>query len=347
MGGVRILFATVIAIVSLQARAEGEQMGSFRFSDFSLSPRLRVEEPSQGGFDLKESWIGFEWKRDESLSGEMSFGTADLVEPAVWYPTKAGDVALVHAALKAKTQYFDIRAGLLPVPNGFEGSVPEWELSLPETRVRRHRWFTKRDIGVELRAETKPWLTTLTVHNGESGANQDQKVWVTGLWRYQNSIGIGALATASVGHTDGRSTVVTAGETSTVADEGFAFDPTDSAKIRQGSFALYRRWGRHLLLAEIGKGEILQKDEKHAFVWGHADVCANLGGDLNLLLRFEQSQANTQDTATIVKSAGFGFSVSSSDRLSSITLWGNKNSENPEKQNDEFLLQFRLNSNFL
>lgn len=319
-------------------------MGTFRFSEISLSPRARVEEPSQGGFELQQSWIGFEWKRDESLSGEISFGTADLIAPAIWYPTKAGDMALVHAALKAKTPFLDIRAGVLPVPNGFEGAFPEWELLLPETRIRRHRWFTKRDVGVEFKAETKPWLTSLTVHNGESGGNLDQKVWATGLWRFQNSQGYGALATASVGRTDARSTT---SSTANSADEGFFFDPAEASKIRQGSFALYRRWGRHLLLAEVGKGEILQLDEKHAFVWGHADVCANLGGDLNLLLRYEQSQANTQNRDTIVKSSGLGFSVSSKDRLSSITLWGNKNNQSPEKQDDELLLVFRLNSNFL
>ena len=319
-------------------------MGSFRFSEFSLSPRARVEEPSQGGFELHQSWIGFEWKRDESLSGEMSFGTADLVRPAIWYPTKEGDLALVHAALRAKTQYLDIRAGLLPVPNGYEGSVPEWELLLPETRVRRHRWFAKRDVGVEFKAETKPWLTSLTVHNGESGANLDQKTWATGLWRYFNTEGYGALATASVGRTDARSTTLS---TAASADEGFNFDPMVAAKIRQGSFALYRRWGRHLLLSEIGKGEILQNEDKHAFNWGHFDVCANLGGDLNLLLRYEQSQSDIGNTETIVRSTGFGFSVSSSDRLSSVTIWGNKNNQSPEKQDDEFLLIFRLNSNYL
>ena len=344
MGGVRTSFFLLLTMISQLALAEGEQMGTFRFSEFSLSPRLRIEEPSQGGFELHQSWIGFEWKRDERLSGEMSFGTADLVAPAIWYPTKEGDLALVQAALKARTPYMDIRAGLLPIPNGYEGSVPEWELSLPETRVRRHRWFTKRDIGVELRAETKPWLTSVTVYNGESGANLDQKVWATALWRYLNPEGMGALATATVGRTDARSTTLsTAGS----ADEGFVFNPGEASKSRQGTLALYRRWGRHLVLAEIGKGEILQLDDKHGFNWGHFDMCANLGGDLNLLFRFEQSQSDLSDRETIVRSTGLGFSVSSSDRLSSVTLWGNKNAESPERLDDELLLMFRLNSNFL
>lgn len=331
------------AILSV-ARADGEQMGTFRFSEFSLSPRGRLQEPSTGGFELKESWIGFEWLRDESLSGEISFGTSDLIAPAIWYPDRDHQLQLVQAAVKAKTAYLDIRAGLLSIPNGYEGAFPEWEWSLPETRVRAHRWFTRRDYGVELRAETKPYLVSVTLHNGESGENVDQKTWVTGQWRYFNSNGFGILSTAEVGRTDAQSTT---GSIANSADEGFDFDPLDAAKFRSGTLAVFRKWNRHLILLEYGRGEILQKDQKHPFAWGHFDVCANLGGDLNVLMRYEQSQSNTHDAGTTVKSGGLGVSVSSKDRLSMVTLWANKNSESPDRQNDEALLIFRLNSNFL
>lgn len=338
-----ILF--LILATGLSAWADGEQMGTFRFSEFSLSPRGHLQEPSSGGVELKESWIGFEWIRDESLSGEISVGTADLVAPAIWYPEKTGSqLQLVQAAIRGKTPYLDIRAGLLPIPNGYEGAFPEWEWSLPETRARAHRWFIRRDLGVEFRAETKPFLSTVTLHNGESGENTDQKMWATGQWRYLDSFGYGILGTAEVGRTDAKSS---AGSIANSADEGFRFDPNDAAKIRQGTLAFFRKWNRHLILLEYGRGEILQSDEKYGFAWGHFDVCANLGGDLNLLMRYEHTQSNTNDSATIVKSTGLGISVSSKDRLSMVTLWANKNSESPDRQNDEALLIFRLNSNYL
>jgi hypothetical protein len=337
------LFFIGSLFVLSSAWADGEQMGTFRFSEFSLSPRGRLQEPSSGGFELKESWIGFEWLRDESLSGEISVGTNDLMAPAIWYPERNAQLQLVQAAIRAKTPYMDIRAGLLSIPNGYEGAVPEWEWSLPETRTRAHRWFTRRDYGVEFRAETKPFLTSMTLHNGESGENTDQKMWVTGQWRYLNAQGFGILGTAEVGQTDAKSTALSTAS----SEEGFDFDPTVAAKFRQGTLAVFRKWNRHLVLIEYGRGEILQNDQKHPFAWGHFDVCANLGGDLNLLARYEHSQANTQDSKSAVKSVGLGVSVSSKDRLSMVTLWANKNSESPEKQNDEALLIFRLNSNFL
>jgi hypothetical protein len=329
------------------AWADGEQMGSFRFSEFSLSPRVQVQEPSQGGFELKESWIGFEWSRDQSLnslSGEFSFGTGDLVAPAIWYPAKALQVELVTAALQAKTQYIDVRAGLIPVTNGYEGSVPEWELMLPETRTRNHRWFTRRDFGVEFKTERKPYVARVSIHNGESAANADQNMWVTGMWSYLNSSGFGLLTTAEVGRTDARST---ANSTAPTPLEGFDFDPLLAAKIRHGTLAVYRKWNRHLVLAEMGRGEILQSDQKHPFGWGHLDVSANLGGDLNVLLRYEQSQPNLNLSTALVKSTGMGLSISSKDRLSAVTIWANHHEQNPERQDDEALLIFRLNSNYL
>lgn len=315
-------------------------MGSFRFSEFSLAPRAFVKEPSAGGFDLKESWIGFQWERDESLGGEISIGSSDLVVPAVWYSTRSDQLSLVFAAVRAKTAYFDIRAGLLSIPNGFEGAVSEGEWQLPITRVRSHRWFVRRDYGLEIKSESKPFLTSVTVHNGESGPNLDEKLWTTFLWRVLTSEGYGILATGEMGRTDAKSTALAA---SAISDEGFQLDPKESAKFRHGSFALFKKWRRNLVLLEAGRGEIIQNDEKHPFDWGHLDICGNLGGDLNLLFRYEHSQSDLKNTETMVRSTGFGFSLSSPDRLSSLTLWGNKT----EKQGSEALIIFHLSSHLL
>jgi len=111
--------------------------------------------------------------------------------------------------------------------------------------------------------------------------------------------------------------------------------------------AFYRKWGRNLVLLEGGRGDILQHDDKHPYAWGHFDVCANLGGDLNLLFRYEQSQADLKRTETMERSTGLGFSLNSKDRLTSVTLWANKNEESPDRKNDEAFLIFRLNSNSL
>ncbi len=330
--------------VSLPAWSDDEALASFRFSDFSLSPRASLQEPSQGGFELKDSWLEFQWRQDQSLNsltGQFGFGTADLINPAIWYPKINSQVRLTTAFLQAKTSLMDFKAGLIPISNGYEGSVREAQLLLPETETRKHRWFTRRDIGVEMKTERAPYKAQISIHNGESADNLDQKLWVTGLWSYLNSSGTGILATAEVGGTDARS-AVSPTETSLAVKEGFDFDPTLTSKIRQGSLAIYRNWLRHFVLIEWGRGEILQLDQKHPFDWGHVDFSWNCGGDLNLHFRYEQTQANLNSPATLVRSLGGGLSLTSKDLLSAVTLWANHHEENPSKPNDEALLIFRL-----
>lgn len=318
-------------------------MGTFEFAEFSLAPRGFVEEPSRGGFELKESWIGFSWKRDQGLGGEIAVGTPDLVSPSVFYPTSDRDIALTKAFVYGRTKYLDVQAGLVQVPVGYEGSVPEWELFLPSTHVRKNGWFTKRDYGLQLIARKGSFYTNLTVHNGESGPNEDQKVWYSGLWRVQTNEGYGLLMTGTTGRTDERSTT---GATA-AGNAGFSFDPLKASKMRHSTIAIYRKWMRHLALVEYAQGDIIQDDRKKSFDWGHVDISANFGGDLNGLVRYEQSQANKEDRATQIKSYGLGFSLSSKDRLSQVTFWMNKHQEEAKVNNDEALLIFRINSNYL
>ncbi len=334
----------IMAILPSWAFADGESLGHFSFHEFSVSPRMRVEEPKRGGFELKETWIGFEWRRDESLSALFGLGSSDLVLPAVWYTPKPQQLEFVAASVNAETPYVNFHAGLLAVPFTYEGEKPEWEWALPATRVRRQSWFTKRDFGIEFEFHSGSYLTKVFIHNGEGATNADNRLWYTGLWQYKDTEGYAALLSASTGGTGPESTL---GSVAPGPALGFVFDPTQDAKIRLGSLAIFRRWLRHLVLVEVGRGETIQLDTKHPFAWGHLDLAWNLGGDLSFLFRYEQTQNDLQTTETIVKSSALGLQISSEDRLSSISLMAVKNQESPEKQNDEFLLQFRLNSNFL
>lgn len=328
--------------------ARGEQMGEFSFSEISLSPRGIVREPSEGGFTLEESWLSIDWKRDENLRGEISFGTSDLIRPAIFYTPVEDQMSLVEAFIEAKTQWVDFRAGLLPVATSYENSVPEWEWYLPATRVRDRGWFARRDIGVQMEVRRRPYLTQISFYNGEGATNLDKKMWYSGLWNYQDGKGLGATLTATVGKTGAQSTdpALTGGTNAAVA-EGFVFDPSIASQIRFANLAVYKKWMRSLVLAEYGRGDIEQDDVKNPFQWGHFDVSYNLGGDLNLLARFEQSQSDVKRAETTVNSTSLGFVVSSKDRLSSVTLMGTSNKEKIEVPSDEIRLIFRLNSNIL
>lgn len=329
------------AQVSFSEEQKYEQLGRFEISEFAVSPRLRLQEPSLGGFELSQSWIGFEWTRDPRVRGKLKLGSDDLSNPAIWYsPTTRPSFGVTEAWMEGKSEFGDLRAGLLAIPTSFEAMSSDWNTLLPETRARRHQWFIKRDFGLQLWWQTARWQTSITLHNGESGENTDGKYWTTANWRYKFPESWGFVAAASVGDTQPLSTQNSKAQT----QEFIVFDPAKAAKIRQGSFALFFESSKSLLLAEGGKGEILQGEEKNSYFWGHADAILNRGGDLSLLLRFEQDQPNQKDKDSIVKAYGAGFSFASAHNLQSLTLFYNHIEEIPEVPSNEFWIIFRLHS---
>lgn len=320
-----------------------ESMGQFKIKELFLSPRLRLQEPGNGGFEIEQSYLGFEWRRDESLRAVFRFGSSDLIRPSIWFDQTVREFGLVEGWLELHGNLGDVRAGLLAVPLGFEGAFNEWNSILPESRVRRNGWVPKRDFGIQFRWEAKPWATQMTVHNGESGPNKDRWVWTSGLWQYRGGQGFGALATATVGHTRVDSTLTSVA----ASQEKFNFDVNESSKIRFGTLSFFKESGRSLFLVEAGRGEIVQENSKGPYAWGRADMSWNFTSDMNLLLRYEQSQSNLEITETIIKSTGLGLVFSSQDNLQSLTFFGSKNTEQPQIVNDEYWVIFRLHSNLL
>lgn len=341
--GVFVCWTFVCSTASAAYSGDGEQMGEFRFSDFSLAPQLRLQEPGEGGFELRSSLIGFEWRKDETLRGVFVIGTNDINQSAMWFNTLTKPTLdLVEGYLEGKSNIGDMRVGLLNPHQGFEGAFPEWSWALPESRARRNGWMIKRDWGLQLRFASGSFLTAFTLHNGETTSNADGKFWYSGLWQWKNSSGLGMLVSASVGNTKQAST-----STSTIANQGFVFDKTLDSKIRYGIFSLFREDEHSLVLLEFGRGDYVQSDIKNPYAWGRADLSWNFGGDLSMLLRFEQTQADLKNPNSIIQSSSVGFAMYSKNRLQSLTLLATGQREDPSVANDELLLLFKLNSKFL
>lgn len=343
---VRRLFLSLILLMAPRAFAtEVERLGRFEISDFALSPRLRLAEPSQGGFELAQSWIGFSWTRDEWVRGVLKLGSTDLIAPVIWYtPLARPSFGVSEAWMEGRSDFGDVRAGLLAIPTGFESLNDEWSSIFPETRARHANWFIKRDMGLQFLWKTHFWDTSIAVHNGESADNADGKYWVSGHWQFRDSDGTGVLVTSNVGETK---PTATTGSKAALPENGFAFDPNSDAKIREFSLALFHAERRNLLLAEGGTGEVIQKGDKNGYAWGHLDWIFNNGGDVSFLLRFEQTQPQTLVADSIVRSYGGGLVFASKDNLQSLTLFGNHVEETPATNNNELWLIFRIHSFFV
>jgi hypothetical protein len=321
-----------------------ETLGSFKFHDFSLAPRIEAKEPGQGGFELKDSWIAVEWTKDESVHGEFRMGTMDQMTPAIWFQPGKEGFALIEAWVEARSEMGNLRAGRIAIADGFEGAFGDGFWLMPQSQVKKRNWLFSRDEGLTYEAENKPWLTSVSVHNGESASNSDGKMWVTSRFQYHNNFsGFGILLTGSEGGTSPASTVSSVAAT----QEKFQFDGAQGSKIRYGTLSFFHLYKRNYWNLEGGRGEILQNQDKNSFAWGRVDISWNVGGDLNLLARHEKTQSDLTNTQSIKNISGLGFIISSADQLSSLTLFAQRIAESPEINNDEALLIFRINSSSL
>jgi hypothetical protein len=234
-----------------------------------------------------------------------------------------------------------VKVGRIPIADGFEGSFSDGFWLMPQSEVRKRNWLFSRDEGLTWEASTRPWLTSITVHNGESGPNSDNKMWVTGRWQFlANDTGNGVLLTA----TEGATNPVSTKNSIAASSESFRFDGTKSSKVRWGTMSIFHLWKRDYWNLELGRGDALQEPDKYPFGWGRFDISWNLGGDVNILARYEQTQSDLTDGATASKISGLGLLLSSRDQLSSLTLFFKHKEESAQRYNDEALLLFRINS---
>lgn len=340
----KILILAITTLVQVKVYAQ-ENLGVFRFSEFSLKPLLHLQEESGSAFQIQATYLGFEWRRDENLRGQMLLGSSDLIQPAVWFsPVTEPAFGIVEAYLEGRSIYGDFRAGLVNLQMGYEGAMPEWAWVLPPTHFHQQAWMIARDFGFQFHFTTYPFTTMFTISNGETTTNNpNNKFWYSSLFELKNSEGLGILFTAQVGQT---TTAATGGSNPTLAQSkyGFAFNPNLDAKIRVGSISFFQDDGRSLYLLEGGSGDILQSSTINSFAFGHIDFAIRLVGDLNLLLRYEQDQTNMSDYTTVTKSSSLGFMLTSKDKLQSFTMMGTVNQLVSQYPDNELQLIFRLNS---
>jgi hypothetical protein len=332
----------LILFFGFEAASEYQPLGEFRFYEFSLAPEYKTKEPGESGFELKESYLKTQWVLSTEIHGQIAFGTGDLIKPAVWYSPATKSIDLTEAFVYAKTDTMDFTVGLFRIPVGYEGFFPESSRVFPSTQARSDGFVIKRDLGFQAQVNYQNYQTTLGVHNGESGLSSDGKTWITGSWSYAPAEGMGFILTGQVGKISSASTA------GSVANSNFQFnfDPLVITKIRQGTLSLFKHWGRNHWVIEATRGDILQGDTKSPFAFGFGETALLISKDTFFLLRYEQTQSQLNLSETIKKYSSIGFSLSSKNNLASLTFYATKINEEPEVQNDEFKLLFRLGSGF-
>lgn len=213
------IFLVTSLVTSLKAYASNENeyqkkelVGSLSVSDILIQPRFISTEDGTHNFDLDRSYFFFSWKMNRELSAHFGVGRLDLINHNTRLATNVSNsadyknFAFFEAYGELESKYGTVRAGLIPLLFGWEGSHKESEWIFPRTLfyggeddTYASQNFGMRDYGVSYYVSYKGFYTQAAVHNGENGKDLDGKIWHTAIFGWKDKSGLEAGLSMSNG----------------------------------------------------------------------------------------------------------------------------------------------------
>jgi len=242
-----ILASAFILCAPLWALANQEHLGELKLSDFLLESVYSSETSFyERGFSLGRSYLGATWNLNSLVSGKISFGSKKILVVPARYGAESRQLGIVEGFAQVDTPLGRVRAGLQPIPFGYEGGMSESEYVFYPTLLYQNRLLLRRDYGVSYFISYNDFNTYFTVHNGEAGEDQDERYWVTGRWSWsgpaKSEVGVSGTTGRSLDSLTGVEQHIRAGNAFAgfhIYGLGFAAEGTMSSSFIRGS--LYRQ----------------------------------------------------------------------------------------------------------
>lgn len=313
---------------------EREQLGEFRWADFLVEPSFRHFEAnrrtgvSETGFSLGNTYFSAEWNLDRKVSGRLQVSSLELLKRPSWTTASTTqDFGFSEAYAEIHHSYARLRAGLLPVKFSLEGSTPENELWFPRGFLYEDRVFPMRDIGVQLLVRHRDFFLDTTIHNGEAGTDQDQRVFNTVRIGWG---GVGSGLTAGI-----------SGSSGYYKSSGSALD----TKFRMGNLFFGGDFVHVGVTAEATVGERKSGLSQSQFLDISASLRHQLGTNWGALVKYEHWDANNRIEDDLIRQGLAGLYFSNDTVTSKLNLMYVKNwDEREDRANDEYWVTWRITS---
>ncbi len=332
MRRILILLSLVLTLPAL-AR---EQLGNLKVDNLVVRPQVRLLEPGKSNFELGESLFSVRWDMDTRIGAVFTVGAKDLIGTSAHFASTVNqDLGFIEAYGEYNFDYGVIRAGLQPVAFGFEGMIGEADLDMPRSLLYQNRIVPLRDIGLSYGVQHNGFFTRLMVHNGESGANADDRPWYTAKWGWEKSNRWLLGFAGQTGSTKPASTSLS-------ADTLAGVDPTKSALWRLGGPFVVWTPHRWRLAFEAHLGELDQDKDLRKFSAGYLSL-NYLGPVWFVGFRYDQFDPNHDVSGNMSRQLNLTLGRLSERRTSRLFLVLSKVFEESKQiPNDELRLVWHL-----
>jgi hypothetical protein len=296
-----------------------EDIGVLRIHDLLVRPSFYTTEGGQGTFSMGESSLAFRWELEEKFAGVIRLGPRTLVNSSARYATAINDdIVPVEAFAELNHPYGRFRLGRLPIEFGYEGQQWERSLIFPRSMLFERRITMLRDVGASYEIRHNNYYTNLVVHNGESDADQDGKLWYTARWGYATE----KFEVGLAGQTGSTETKQTALSGDTLAGINTSLD----AKWRMGGLygALHKKTWEWVLEFYMGEREQEEPAGKGRFAVGHTDLSYEFNRFYSAHLRYDEFDPHLEHDGDLQREISLAFVLSNKTHSSNLILIGTK-----------------------
>ncbi len=281
--------AALVTIAPAKTAHADEKVGTFSLDNIVLRPTYLSQEGQGGRFSLEDSQIGLSWRKDRHWSAHFDLGDTSYRNLPIYYgqnsPMYTGQntaqFGLVDGYAEYDGVYGRVRAGLLPVDFGYEGTLDPAHRYFFYSQSIANRLVALDDEGVSFYTEHEGFFTELVLHNGSGDQSNSGNVWVTGNWGYAYMQNFKWEMSLQTGYIPGSATTNT--QNVTVAD----FQPGVMARVRNGVMYVEYSPVYWDAIAEIGGGELVQDSKTSRYDYQLAQVTHNFTRNLSAGMRYD------------------------------------------------------------
>lgn len=313
-----------------------EDIGELKIHDLLLRPNFVLREPTDGSYSIGESSFALRWELEDKYAGVIRIGPRSLLSPSARYSdTVNSDIMLVEAYAEYNDAYGRFRLGRIPVEFGYEGKLWERELIFPRSLLFQNRVMMLRDVGGSYEINHNNFFSGVVIHNGESDADEDGRIWYTARWGYRAE----RFEVGMVGQTGGTKPTATSTSNDTLA----GVDPTKEAKWRMGGIYIASSKKKFDWTLEVYQGEREQETVIGKFSTAHADVGYQFSKTFAGYLRYDHFDPNRNLDGDLQRRASVALVLSNRTKSSNLILVGTKVFEETNQiPNDELRLIWSL-----
>ncbi|MBX9769129.1 MAG: hypothetical protein K2X47_17775 [Bdellovibrionales bacterium] len=324
----------LVSFVSLQLLsplfawgAEGG-IGLLKLNGFLLEPMFRWSDvqANSDGFRLGQVQLGIDWNLNSNVKGILRLGNAYQVGKISGPGEMSSELGVVEAYAEYHLPVGFLRAGLLPIGFGWEGWTRESNLRFNRNQIFQYLWVPVRDLGISYLVSHNRFYSLLTVHNGESDVNSDNRSYFTGTVGYLASAGLNMGVTGMTGR----------------------YVLPDLSEERARWVNAFLRWGgtRTYIRLEGTNGDF-RKNGSDQLVSNllsyRVEASQEIGTNWGLQARYDHYNKDTTQQDQLRKQIQYGFFWSNEEETSTLFLIGVKNQRSSiQSESDEVRVIWRV-----